>query len=521
MNTRAITLLASGYSTREEEYNGRKHIVVPVVALLEGVVHAMNAKNAEFVPGDELRAAGWNGRPLFLGHPLQNGKPISGNSPTLLEEKSIGIVFNAAVKGKKLTMEAWIDIDKATEVAPELLERVRVDDPIEISVGVFTETDDTTGEYNGKKFTGAWHDIVPDHLALLPEGTEGACSREMGCGVRAATKESVMPVEKKDPKNASVLSKVLAMFRTAQPASEMSDNDVRGKLLAVVREIEPQATYVEAVYDDLFVYCVYVPEVSMGWPTNCYTLFQRTYTVAENGAVTIGADKVEVEPVLYYEPVLMNEEPTIAAGKRHSAKDQGMVQAMHDQAIALGANCEPMKNAASGAPRSVTEPAPQTETEMKKCELAKFLETATEEQIKALSDAAEGKTPEVKVVEPKVAEAVVVPATPKPVTFDEVLATASADVQDSINEGLRVGREKKASTIAALKATGRCDMTDEQLNAQTQGQLDTLVKLAGSNVRAAIDFGGAGAPKVGDEKQEVPAAPDMLGAIRAANQAKK
>jgi len=37
---------AAGYTTRTETYQSREHLVVPVVALVEGVVHAMNAEHA-------------------------------------------------------------------------------------------------------------------------------------------------------------------------------------------------------------------------------------------------------------------------------------------------------------------------------------------------------------------------------------------------------------------------------------------------------------------------------------------
>jgi hypothetical protein len=52
-----LTVAASGYKTRTETFDGREYLVVPVVALVEGVVHAMNAKNAEFVAAEEFSRA--------------------------------------------------------------------------------------------------------------------------------------------------------------------------------------------------------------------------------------------------------------------------------------------------------------------------------------------------------------------------------------------------------------------------------------------------------------------------------
>lgn len=196
MKSRFVMLASASYETRTEMFEGREHLVVPVVALVEGVVHAMNAENPEFVAAEEFQhhASGWDGRPIFEGHPTVDGQPVSGNEPTVLGTKRIGLVFNTKGEGKKLKMEAWIDVELCAERAPDLLTRLQDGAAIEISVGTFVDTDDSTGIYKGKKYKGAWSGITPDHLALLPEGDTGACSRDAGCGVRAA-KENSMDVK--------------------------------------------------------------------------------------------------------------------------------------------------------------------------------------------------------------------------------------------------------------------------------------------------------------------------------------
>jgi hypothetical protein len=193
LTSRFVTLAGASYETRTETFEGREHLVVPVVALVEGVVHAMNAPAPEFVPAAEFEHhfSGWDGRPIFEGHPTVDGQPVSGNVPEVLGTKRIGTVFNTTTADKKLKMEAWIDVELCEERAPDLLRRLQDGDPIEISVGTFVDTDDSKGVYKGKRYTGTWSSITPDHLALLPEGDTGACSRDAGCGVRAA-KESSM-----------------------------------------------------------------------------------------------------------------------------------------------------------------------------------------------------------------------------------------------------------------------------------------------------------------------------------------
>lgn len=498
MNT--LKQLAGSLGTlRTEQYQGREHLVVPVIALVEGVVHAMNAPAPELVRAETLAKAplGWNGRPVFFGHPMKGGRPVSGNSPDLLDTDAIGTIFNAALKGTKLTMEAWVDVLKADA---DLLKRLKSDTvSVEVSVGCFADTDYAAkGEFNGKRFVGEWLEIVPDHLALLPAEDEGACSIAMGCGVRAAQKGKAMPEEKKP---AGLLARLLGALRGAQTPEEMSDRDLRKALYEALQEAEKGSVDIEAFLPitspDRVVYSVWNPMPGPGYPAS--ELWQRAFTLAANGDVILDPNKVEVEPVLTYEPVLMDEAPevTVAAGARHSAKDQAMVQAMHDHATALGANC-------SGT--SAT-----TEKNMKRCELTKFLETATDAQLAALSAVVEGK----QVEDPKPAEQPKAAEAAKPQTFEEVLATAAPEIRESIAEGLRVSQAKKTASIKTLKDSGRCDLTDEQLSALPQGELDKLVKLAG--IRAAVDFSGLGAPRADqDTSKDAPAAPDLNARILAA-----
>jgi hypothetical protein len=445
-------------------------------------------------------------------------------------------------------MEAWLDVEHAKERAPELLQRIEDGEEIEVSVGVFVETDDeATGEHDGKPYRGAWRNIKPDHLALLPAGVVGACSREMGCGVRAALSNSnnqyrqgdlmdgfktlrnipmserdKMPAadfagpnrsfpiaepgdvgaaaqslgrakgdtdpikakiisiayrkgpafyshlpeawkRKKDQKNAGSILARIASLIFGQAAMDMSDMDLRQELEDELRKVDSRTLSLGPVYDDYVVYTVFGTEMAH---------YKRTYQLADDGSVTFG-DPLAVEPVHSWEP---------------------MTASKHEDTTQTG------------------------DKVMTKCELVKFLETATEDQVKALSAAVEAK------VEPKVepkAEATAIrvetekaeKTEPKAPTFDEVLATATPEVRDSIRAGVKIAADKKTATIAALKATGRNDFADEQLASKSQCELDRMLKLA--DVKAAVDFSGRGTARE-TEKTEAPAAPDLTAAIRAA-----
>ena len=182
--TRNLHLLGATGLTRTEMYDGREHLVVPVVALREGVIHAVNAKNPEFVGVAALSVSpqSWNGRPLVLGHPAKDGRQISANDAHVLEAQSFGQIFNARVAGPKLLMDAYIDPVKAEKIGgASLLQRLRDGEMCEVSVGAYVTTSQKNGTYNGKAYKAEWVGISPDHLAFLPD-SRGACSNEMGCG---------------------------------------------------------------------------------------------------------------------------------------------------------------------------------------------------------------------------------------------------------------------------------------------------------------------------------------------------
>lgn len=180
---RHIHLVGAAGRCRIETLDGREHLVVPVVALMEGVIHAVNADTPEFVPADTLRraAASFNGRPVVVGHPTRNGKQCSANDPRVLEERGVGTVFNARFEGKKLLCEAWVDRAKAERVNRAMVDRLLNSEHEEVSVGAFVVTDPTAGVHGSKAYKARWASTEGDHLALLPGG-RGACSGEMGCG---------------------------------------------------------------------------------------------------------------------------------------------------------------------------------------------------------------------------------------------------------------------------------------------------------------------------------------------------
>ncbi len=185
---REYVLRVSAALHRTERLHGREHLVVPVVALVEGVLHAVNADEAEYVPPEFIAAAAasFNGRPLVLGHPVQGGRHVSAVDPRVMEERGFGTIFNARDEKGKLVMEAWCDVERLVALGQQrMLDDLRNGKQIEVSVGAAVKTLAERAVWNGKKYAGRWAAGAGDHLAFLPGG-RGACSVAMGCGAMRA-----------------------------------------------------------------------------------------------------------------------------------------------------------------------------------------------------------------------------------------------------------------------------------------------------------------------------------------------
>lgn len=476
---RFINLLGATGTIRRETWEGREHLVVPVVALVEGAVRAMNAKGYEMVRAEKFGVApfAWDGRPLMAGHPVEHGVPISANDPRVLA-RSFGRVHNTKVEGKRLLMEAWIDIEKARSMPSslEVLERCLAHErgdagakPIEVSVGAGVTVKDESGTHGDRAYKGSWDTIMPDHLALLAEAQVGACSVAMGCGAlraavledsgfrflegqqeidmavrdlsaldplspeflrllrsippsdlaaapskdfagpnrsfpilapgdvaaaaqalgrakgdRGAIKQQIIAIAKRkgwesslpdawkpQQKNlvARMLEKARELLRLAQTPDDMTDLNLRTKLSDALDDLDPDFQNVEAFWpindpSHVVYMCQEVSEAQPdplpypGYVSYDYDLYERPFTIDASGIVTLGTAKIEVVPVVRYEPsegaTPEADDPRMLAaslyalaGKRHSAADEGMIQTVHDQAVSLGATCAESRMAAA------------------------------------------------------------------------------------------------------------------------------------------------------------------------------
>lgn len=175
------------------DLRGEKYLVAPVVAVAEGIL------NGGFLPFREIQksAPGWNGVPVTVNHPENDsGEFIPANSPAVLEQYQIGFFANVEAEEPKLPGELWInlgDVKWLTEHAEQLgdeakqaVEMLRDGEPLEVSTGYWHGEVQKSGEFDGQAFEAVQVDLLPDHLAVLPNA-EGACNWDgsttaSGCG---------------------------------------------------------------------------------------------------------------------------------------------------------------------------------------------------------------------------------------------------------------------------------------------------------------------------------------------------
>lgn len=169
---------------RRATLNGKEYFVAPVTMIVPGVLNG--SKGALYYPLEEIarNVDAWNGMPLVVYHPEENGINVSARSPAIINRQGVGQIFNATILGGKLKAEAWFDIDKTRQVNANILHDLEAGRPIEQSTGLFTENEAAPkgATHNGRVYDFIARNYRPDHLAILP-GQTGACSVQDGCGV--------------------------------------------------------------------------------------------------------------------------------------------------------------------------------------------------------------------------------------------------------------------------------------------------------------------------------------------------
>lgn len=459
---------------RTETFDDRDHLVVPIVALVEGVLWPSNAPFPELALANEFgrHPSGWDGRPVVLDHPQVDGIPVSANSPDVLAAESFGMLFNTKIDSGKLKTEAWIDIARVATLSQDVQDsvtRLQSGEVVEVSTGLFMSLELNEGTHDGEEYSGIWRDIVPDHLAILPEGTIGACSVADGCGsprinaeheapvlrtmriadcadgvciaspveVRAST-----PTKADDDSEQGVFQRLMTKFSDVMSfrdaSDKISDVDSRTAIYQTLRGTTDEYFWIIALFSSSFVY-------EQGWNG---IMYQRDYTISDDGMVTLSDEVTLVRPVTEFVPV------TVAN------KEDSEMAVSKDKVDALIAS----------ATNTFTEDDREWLTEQEDARFSKLEALSTPaEPAEGEGDSSNSSTLKPTPINNASGDDEVSP--------EDFIAKAPVEMQEVLNAGLRMQRQAKKELVAGIISNERNEFTQEYLEGMNVEQLEMMSKL--------------------------------------------
>ena len=177
-----VEQIANEFTAEHVEIEGKDYIKLPVVFLKEGILEG--SAGALLHKADIFKdyAEKFNKIPITYMHPTLNNEFVSvkDNGTDVL-----GFLDNVSYNEQKQALQGYAYIDSALlqNKYVHLHDLINKNYNIEVSVGIYSEIENTEGVYNDKKYIGIVQNYEPDHLAILGELT-GACSYKAGCGIR-------------------------------------------------------------------------------------------------------------------------------------------------------------------------------------------------------------------------------------------------------------------------------------------------------------------------------------------------
>ena len=538
---RTLTLRGATGKLRAARLHERDYLVVPVTALVEAVIHPLGSKGrGEFVSRKVLKQSvdTWNGRPCVPDHPMDaQGNLISANLPAVFEQQSFGMTFNAAFENdKELHMEAWLDPVRAEMVgahAMDVIDKVRNDQPVEVSVGGYVRYVESAGSYNGQEYGVEWLQVTSDHLALGLRGARGACSVDMGCGAMRGNAESPIyvvnhnvdgltltlagwqdqprvpagesaggqwtiptidsPMSTQQVASLSHLeqwrAKVSALlksfsFRANMRPEDMSDGDLRELLQAALAKDKTGYCQVVSVYPEQrrVVFVQDAEPQGMGdirW-------YQQDFSVSKDGKIALEAEAKRVRPVQTFEVMAAETPPDPTP----TAENENV----HPEPVAAAAECgcqnkqEPQMHRNADKIKALIE---DPKTPFTADDQA-FLEGLADDRLAAFAPKAVAvETPAAPVAAPVTPTPTPEPVAPRALTLAEVAASVRAlnetefldllppDARQHVIEGRANAKARREKMLAGLKAATKDAYSDAELAGMSGEQLDKLAKAVG------------------------------------------
>lgn len=309
-----LTYTIQSSATRKETLCGVEYEIFGIISNYgDTVVHPGNAPGPCLIPKSALISLAElrNGRFVVVNHPSYFGVDVPSTfNKTVIESHQIGFWFNNYYDAVRncIRGEIWIDPIRAVQVTngQEILDRLRLGQKVEVSESNVCFSDPTPGQLNKQSYNEILQIMVPEHIAVLPNGIFGACSNKGGCGAAinmSSSKEGEQPM--------TITEKAKWIFRGLQglgernkTANQVLVTDIWSLLETAIAAIEPAFWGVRNFDPDKGL-VFYATRIIMGDRYDGKTetkVLMRTYSIA-NGVVTLGDGPVEVIATETYEPV--------------------------------------------------------------------------------------------------------------------------------------------------------------------------------------------------------------------------
>ena len=438
---------------RHDTMEGREYLVAPMVMMVEGV--HQGSSGPLYYPALELSKTPevWNHKPVVVYHPTENGQGISACSPEILTNRKIGLIMNASFEDGKLKAEAWLDVERTKKVDNRIWDAIEANQMMELSTGLFTDLQETEGEWNEEKYTAVAINYRPDHLAVLPD-LVGACSVADGAGflrvnstangkeavsilIDISTMEDKQFLLNLSPKNLEGLARVIR--------NELSFDDTRQLIYSKLNETN-QDVWVEAIFDTYFIY-----QKNGGFKKQEYKIDKKNKISFEGlpkdvqKVVTYNEDKSQNKSNVRKETIMDKKTKVDALiaheGTQLKEEDRESLMAMEESILD---KLTPVMS------KKEPETAPAANTTFEKKE----------------SESATPSTPA---------------ANAKPITAKEYIEQAPLDIQRVLQNGIRVYEAEKKRLINIITSNERNPYTEEQLKGKDVDELRNIAILANSS----------------------------------------
>jgi len=432
---------------RYDTMEGKTYLVAPMVMMTEGVHEGSGGPL--YYPVEELSLCpqAWNCKPVVVYHPTRNGQSVSACDPIVLSNRRIGTIMNAHVGDvsidkkttlKALKAEAWLEEDRIKNVDERIATAIETNSMMELSTGLYVDSDKEAGEWNGEKYIAIARNYRPDHLAVLPD-MKGACSIEDGAGFL---------------RNESVTIKAnLEVLQLVNNA--MSHSNIRSLINSWLTEKYSDA-WTENVYDTFFVF------------EDSGKYYKLNYTLEDNTIVISG----QTEEVIRVTEYRTKDGTYVGNDKNINVKEQNM-----NKEQVINKLIESKSN-------SWIKDDHDTLASLDESVLNKMLtdqDTAAEMAVENAALKSEKKILEDSIKDSESNKEEITDNTDKdvPETTESYIAKAPTEVQGVLNSALAQMKAVQEDLVASILKNERNTFTKEALLAKNIEELKAIAKLSG------------------------------------------